>query len=360
MKSKRSTISKHTVFSYKKESISIALSLIFITTIFAQPDFRKLSKNNVIVHDPVMVQENGNYYMFNTGKGISMWKSENMTAWEKYPPVFKTAPDWTVQAVPDFKNHIWAPDIICYNNQFYLYYSVSSFGKNTSCIGLVTNKTLDTSSIDYKWVDQGKIIQSVPGRDEWNAIDPNLIFDEEGQPWLSFGSFWNGIKLVKLNPDLKSVAQPEEWYTIAKRQRDFNIDVRNPGDGAIEAPFIFKKNGFYYLFVSFDYCCRGVNSNYKIMAGRSTTVQGPYVDKDSIRMDKGGGSLVVSGDEKYSGVGHNSVYTFNNKDYMVFHAYDIEKHGISTLMIIPVTWDGELWPIINLTDRKDITKITQK
>ena len=58
---------------------------------------------------------------------------------------------------------------------YYLYYSVSAFGKNTSCIGVATNKTLHPSSPDYKWTDHGKVIQSVPGRDMWNAIDPNLV-----------------------------------------------------------------------------------------------------------------------------------------------------------------------------------------
>jgi len=117
------------------------------------------------------------------------------------------------------------------------------------------------------------------------------------------------LKLVKLNADLKSIAQPEEWYTIARRERSFDIDVREPGDAALEAPFIFRKNGFYYLFVSFDYCCRGAQSTYKVMVGRSKKIQGPYVDKDGNSLVTGGGSLVIKGDEDWYAVGHNSAYT---------------------------------------------------
>ena len=135
---------------------------------------------------------------------------------------------------------------------------------------LLRIKPLTHLTKNFKWVDHGKVIQSVPGRDLWNAIDPNLAWDEKQQPWLVFGSFWSGMKLVKLSPTLDKVAQPEEWKTVSKRPRDFKVDDENAGDdGAVEAPFIFKKNNFYYLFVSFDFCCRGLKSTYKIMVGRN-------------------------------------------------------------------------------------------
>jgi len=113
---------------------------------------------------------------------------------------------------------------------------------------------------DYHWEDKGKLIQSFPGRDMWNAIDPNLVIDSAGTPWLTFGSFWEGIKLVRLNPDLVSIAQPEEWHTIAQRPRDFSTPDTSAGTAAIEAPFIFRHKGYYYLFVSYDYCCRAEKS----------------------------------------------------------------------------------------------------
>src|SRR6185295_8009522 len=134
-------------------------------------------------------------------------------------PVFDKAPDWAVKTVPGYTGHTWAPDISYHNGQYYLYYAVSAFGKNTSCIGLATNKTLHPSSKDFKWTDHGKVIQSVPGRDMWNAIDPNLITDADKTSWLVFGSFWNGMKMVKLDSTLSSVAQPEKWYTVAARKR---------------------------------------------------------------------------------------------------------------------------------------------
>lgn len=299
------------------------------------------------VHDPVMIKEGNTWYLFCTGFGISVFTSTDLQNWKKEKPVFAKAPQWAVDAVPGFRGHIWAPDISFHNGMFYLFYSVSAFGKNTSCIGVAVNKTLNTSSPDYKWDDKGKVIQSVPGRDMWNAIDANLIFDENKTPWLSFGSFWNGIKLVKLKDQLTSVAEPQQWYTIASRPRNFNTPDISAGNAAIEAPFIFKKDDYYYLFVSWDYCCRAEKSDYKVVVGRSKQVTGPYLDKNDVPMNANGGSLVVQGDQKeWFAAGHNSVYNFNGKDYMIYHGYDALDKGRPKLIINELGWDNDGWPVL--------------
>lgn len=293
----------------------------------------------ISVHDPVIIKQDSIYYIYCTGQGIAVFSSPDMKSWHPHSPVFSKAPAWTVSMVPGFKGYIWAPDISYHNGQYYLYYAVSAFGKNTSALGLATNKTLDTSSKEYGWIDHGKVIQSIPDRDDWNAIDPNLIYDEAGTPWLSFGSFWSGIKLVKMTPDLLSVAQPEEWFGIASRRKQMPLD----NDNAIEAPFLFRHGKYYYLFVSFDYCCRGEKSTYKMMVGRSEHVQGPYFDKDSISMMNGGGSLVLAGDKNWYGVGHNAVASFDGRDYLVFHGYDARDNGKPKLRIEELEWKED-WP----------------
>jgi arabinan endo-1,5-alpha-L-arabinosidase len=303
---------------------------------------------NILVHDPVMIRQDSTYHLFCTGFGISNWSSVDMKTWKPEKPVFAAAPGWAVKAIPEFKGHIWAPDISFYKGQYYLFYSVSAFGKNTSCIGLASNVTLNTSDPAFHWTDHGKVIQSVPGRDDWNAIDPNLIVDEQGTPWLTFGSFWSGIKLVKLNDHLTGVAQPEEWRGLAKRPRDFETDEREAGNGAIEAPFIYKHDKYYFLFVSFDFCCRGNESTYKIMTGRSENVTGPYLDGNGKPMAQGGGTLVLGGNENYHGLGHNAVCHFDGKDYIVFHAYDAKDGGKPKLIIRELRWNSNDWPETDL------------
>ncbi len=303
-------------------------------------------QDSIPVHDPVMIKQDSVYYVFCTGFGISVWSSFNRKDWKKEKPVFSAPPQWAVAAVPGFKGHTWAPDISYHNGLYYLYYACSSFGKNTSVIGVATNKTLNAASPEYQWEDHGKVIQSVPGRDMWNAIDPNLVVDDSNTPWLAFGSFWNGIKLVKLDADLLSVAEPQQWYTIAARPRNANTPDTAAGNAAIEAPFIFKKNGYYYLFVSWDYCCRAEKSTYKMMVGRSKNVTGPYYDKKGVDMKFNGGTLLLEGDKRWYGVGHNGTYTFDGKDYLIFHGYDAADKGRSKLRVEELQWDEEGWPVV--------------
>ena len=299
------------------------------------------------VHDPTMIRQGDTYYLFGTGQGIEVHSSKDLKSWREEPRVFERAPEWTFTTVPGFEGHIWAPDISEHNGAFYLYYAISLPGKITSAIGVATNKTLDRSSADFKWVDHGAVLQSVPGRDLWNAIDPQLIVDDKGTPWLAFGSFWSGLKLVKLQPDYLRLAEPQEWHALAKRDRTVLQDDLDAEPAAIEAVFIFRHDPYYYLFMSWDYCCRGVKSTYKIMIGRSKQLIGPYLDKDGHSLTKGWGSLVLQGNQHWPGVGHNSAYTFDGKDYLVFHAYDARDEGKSKLKVLEMGWDAALWPTLD-------------
>ncbi|HEY0610675.1 MAG TPA: arabinan endo-1,5-alpha-L-arabinosidase [Chitinophaga sp.] len=335
----------------KRLSNLLALILICSYGVLAQPVpvGTIFTTRNTPVHDPVLIKEKDTYYLFCTGNGISVYSSPDLQHWRKEAPVFSHPPEWAVKTIPRFKGHIWAPDISFYKGRYYLYYAVSAFGKNTSCIGVAVNTTLDPQSPAYKWEDKGKVIQSVPGRDMWNAIDPNLIVDDSGAPWLSFGSFWEGIKLVKLQPDLQSLAEPQEWYTIARRPRDFATPDTAAGNGAIEAPFIYRKGKYYYLFVSTDYCCRGEKSTYKVVVGRSEEVQGPYLDKQSVPLQLNGGTLVVQGDGvNWYGAGHNAVFSESGKDYLVLHGYDAKDQGRSKLITEEIIWDPGGWPTVKI------------
>ena len=315
----------------------------------AVPVGTEFSARNTPVHDPVLIKEKDTYYIFCTGNGISVYSSPDLQRWRKEAPVFSRPPEWAVRTIPGFKGHIWAPDISFHNGRYYLYYAVSAFGKNTSCIGLAVNTTLDPRSPGYKWEDKGMVIQSVPGRDMWNAIDPNLVFDDQDTPWLSFGSFWDGIKLVKLQDNLQAIAEPQEWYTIARRPRDFSTPDTSAGNGAIEAPFIFRKGKYYYLFVSRDYCCQGEKSTYKVVVGRSEKVQGPYLDKQQQPLQLDGGTLVAEGDGvNWYGAGHNAVFSNSGKDYIVLHGYDAKDRGRSKLIIEEISWDPDGWPIVKI------------
>lgn len=319
----------------------------------AQDSGEPMTKGEMIVHDPVMIREDGVYYLFTTGPGITVWKSDDMKQWVRDGRVFEDRPEWADEAVPGFNGHIWAPDISYYNGKYYLYYSISAFGKNTSCMGLTINKTLDRESPEFRWEDQGIVLQSFPGMDNWNAIDPHVAVDEDGQAYLAFGSFWSGLKMARLSRDRKSIIDDrEDFITIASRnpgpserpEEGYPIEA---GRGAIEGPFIFKKGDDYYLFASTDYCCRGADSTYKMIVGRSKKLVGPYRDRDGVSLNEGGGTVLLTGDDEWYGVGHNSVYEFDGVDYLIFHGYDAKtERALPKLHIEILQWDDEGWPFV--------------
>jgi arabinan endo-1,5-alpha-L-arabinosidase len=290
------------------------------------------------IHDPVIIKAEDTYYLFCTGRGISARQSPDLIDWEiPFPQsVFGSPPAWAQEMIPG-QMDIWAPDISYYNDKYHLYYSVSTFGSNRSVIGLATNTTLDFEDEAFEWVDQGLVIEST-GVENYNCIDPNLIIDNDGVPWLVFGSFWSGIKMRRLDYATGKLST-EDTTLYALSERSIN-------SGSVEAPFIISREGFYYLFVSFDFCCRGVDSTYHVMVGRSETITGPYVDREGVEMLDGGGTQVTFPTERWRGPGHNAILRDNDVDYIVYHSYDAEAEGTPTLRIDPLVWDDEGWPAI--------------
>ena len=300
----------------------------------------------VSVHDPVMAKEGKTFYLYSTGPGISFYSSTDMLNWRSEGRIFKADPTWAKKAAPSFDGHIWAPDIHFHNGKYYLYYSVSGFGKNTSGIGVTTSPTLDPRSANYKWTDQGLMLQSVPTRDDWNAIDPNIIEDDKGVPWMSFGSFWSGLKIVKLDASRTRLAEPQVWHNLARLELPDTKATPNE----IEGPHILKKNGYYYLFASWGLCCRKKEITYRVVVGRSKQLTGPYLDRAGKDMNAGGGSPVISGNATWKGMGHNSAYTIDGRDLLVMHAYETADDYKQKLKIMDVKWDKDGWPMVDPLD----------
>jgi len=299
------------------------------------------------VHDPSIIKEGDTYYLFSTGysatERIPIRCSKDLRHWSRCGDVLSRIPDWALREVPGVTN-LWAPDISLFNGKYHLYYSVSTFGSNRSVIALATNRTLDALSPEYGWQDEGMIIQSRI-QDDWNAIDPNIVLDEGGQPWLAFGSFWGGIKLRRV--DLltgKLSTDDTKLYSLASRPRGPNLP------GAVEAPFIVRRGGLYYLFVSFDICCKGAESTYKTMVGRSFKVTGPYADRTGTQMTRGGGTLVLASAGRWRGPGHNAVLEEAVEDKIFYHAYDAQDGGVPKLRVGSLAWDAEGWPFAATPD----------
>jgi len=295
------------------------------------------------VHDPCIIRQDDTYYLFSTSVKtdtagfIACRRSRDLISWERAGFVFKEIPEWARDAVPRTKG-IWAPDISFFNGLYHLYYSVSSFGSNQSVIGLATNKTLDPAAPGFEWIDKGLVVRSRL-HDQYNAIDPNLAVDRDGKYWLSWGSFWDGLKLARIDPVTgKRMEGEDKMLSLASRP------ARRGEPSPIEAPFIISHGDFYYLFASFDFCCRGAKSTYFVACGRAGDITGPYLDVQGRSLLEGGGSIVIQGNERFKGTGHNAVLRDGDQDYLVYHAYDAEHDGTPNLRISPIHWTPDGWP----------------
>ncbi len=312
---------KRSVFKLSAAAL-LALTIPAMVPLQADAAFWNLTGDR-IAHDPSLIKEGSTWYEFHTGQGIQVKRSDDGINWYSVPRVFLSPLSWWSSYVPNQSpNDVWAPDVQSYNGRVWLYYSISSFGSNTSAIGLASATSVSAGS----WRDDGLVLRTTSGNN-YNAIDPNLVIDAAGEPWLAFGSFWSGIKLTRLD---KSTMKPTgQLYSIASRPN------------GIEGATVTYRNGYYYLFASIDKCCQGVNSTYKIVYGRSTSITGPYLDKSNVSMMSGGGTVLDAGNSVWKGPGGQDVY---NNSVIARHAYDATDNGAPKLLINDLLWDSSGWP----------------
>jgi len=299
------------------------------------------------VHDPCIIRQGDTYYVFCTTQRqdapgqISCRISRDLVSWKRIGTVFDKLPGWIGAVIPDARG-LWAPDISFYGGRYWLYYAASSFGSNQSAIGLATNPSLDPSVSAFHWKDEGLVFQSGKA-DDYNCIDPAHFVDRGGQRWLAFGSFWGGIKLMKLDHETGKPSASPELITLAARPEP------EGGPDPIEGAFLIERDGWYYLFASYDFCCKGAQSNYYTACGRSRQITGPFVGKDGRRMTDGAGVVILKANNqeeggRWRGPGHCAILRDKDRDYIVYHAYDRQHDGIATLRIAPVVWSADGWP----------------
>lgn len=278
---------------------------------------------SLVTHDPTISYENGTWWVFQTGPGIAgKWSSDGV-AWNDAAAIFPNGLNWWANYVPEHDGiDVWAPELKSYNGRSWLYYSISTFGSRVSAIGL----TSATSVSAGNWRDDGLVINTT-NSNNYNAIDPDLVIAKDGAPWLVFGSWNSGIKLMRINPiTMKPFGQ---LYSLASRS------------GGIEAPTIVYRQGYYYLFVSVGVCCAGTDSTYRIAYGRASDIRGPYLDKNGNNMLSAGGSILDAGNSQWAGPGGQDIL---NTDVMVRHAYDGGDNGVPKLLISTLNWDSNGWP----------------
>ena len=285
--------------------------------------------NNPVVSkslpDPTIIKVGDTFYLYATEdtRNTPIFKSTNLTDWTFVGTAF------TDQTRPTFepKGGLWAPDINIINGKYVLYYSMSVWGGEETCgIGIAV-----ADKPEGPFTDKGKLFCSNE-IGVTNSIDPFYI-DDDGRKFLFWGSF-RGIYAIELSEDGLSIKPNAEKLRIAGT--------------AFEAVYIFKKDGFYYLFASIGSCCEGIKSTYQLVAGRSPSLLGHYVDKSGKKMLDNGYNVVVGKNSRFVGNGHCSEIVQDNdgNDWIFYHGVDIDKPKGRVLLLDQVKWDKERWPYI--------------
>jgi arabinan endo-1,5-alpha-L-arabinosidase len=302
-------------------------------------------------HDPSVALVNGVYCLVATSRDsfVPIWTSRDRVHWKYWGPVLPDQPNWLQAAVPQHTS-IWAPAPLLTAGKFRIYYCASQkFGSNTSFIGMAENDRFDPDQPTQGWVDKGKLIESDAGKDNFNAIDPDVCTGPDGRQWMVYGSYWSGIYEMELDPEtglLKSGATPVHVAS--------NTGERgNP----LEAPFLRFHNGYYYLCVTYGLAAQGVHSTYRMMIGRSKEPEGPFVGFDGTPMTEGGHTdLLKSSPPMFAPGGGNMFEDAKGDWWLAYHYYDSTKHwvgdiwGRPTLQIRKVVWGADGWPLPGLPD----------
>lgn len=293
-------------------------------------------RSRLRVHDPsTLVRADGTWWVFSTGRLLQAARSTDLRQWEKLPSPLVAAPAWAREVAPgNKKDYYWAPEVIRRGDRWFLYYSVSEFGKNTSAIGLATATTLDPKAPGHGWTDQGIVIRSGAG-DRFNAIDPSLLSDRDGRLWMAFGSFWDGLFVVELDPKTGLRLAPDSPLHRVASGRE------------IEAATLYRRGDYYYLFFNDGLCCRGKDSTYRIRVGRSRTVTGPYLDDHGRDLVAGGGVPFLSTKDDFIGPGHAGLLAdADGREWVSVHFYDGARNGAPTLGLRRLGWTEDGWPLV--------------
>jgi len=302
-------------------------SLIFLLFLFYFTASTRVSYTNPIVRedapDPTIIKANGLYYLYATGEKI--YRSNNMINWQYVRKVFegKTRPSFV-----DVSSY-WAPCITKQNNRYVLYFALSTWGGvDAAGIGVATASTpegpFDIANGNGKLFQSGEVGVK-------NSIDPNYI-EENGRKYIIWGSFY-GIYGIELNSDGLTVKDTRNKFQLAGTY--------------FEAPYIYKRGGYYYLFGSIGSCCEGDNSTYQTVVGRSTSFTGPYTARNGGRMLDNSFEVLLSGNSVWAGPGHNSRIIEDNSGitWMTYHAYIRGQSNIGrTALIDEVKWSNDGWP----------------
>lgn len=309
-------------------------------------------------HDPTVVRDDGGtYYMFSTDAvanaqevpaGVHIRTSTDLVEWTYSGTAFDGVPspaaDWSGA------RGLWAPDVVRWPaGGWHMYYSASTFGSNTSAIGLAV-----APSPAGPWEDCGIAVATRSGEHSQNAIDAAVTLDAQGAPWLTYGSFFSGIYTLPLDTESgMPLVAGDLGVCIARRAQSV--------EGAVEGAFIIYRpeEGRYVLFTSYD----SLFSTYNVRVAVADDITGPYRDARGhcltdpdippvLAGTKVLGSYQFDGGTGWLAPGHNSVLTQEGPDgqpehFLVHHARFAADPTQHVAQLRRLFFNAAGWPVVS-------------
>lgn len=308
------------------------------------------------VHDPSIIKEGDYFYSYSTDAafgitvrpGIQVRRSRDLIQWEFMGWAFNALPAAASQYIganggTPFQS-LWAPYIMKHGSEFRLYYSLSSEQCKLSVIGLAT-----ATSPNGPWTDKGLVVTSkCSNNPQTNAIDPSVVVTPGGDHWMYYGSAYDGIYVVRLNPATGLTNVPDD-KGVRIAQRGFTGAVIN---GNIEGPEVIyhATQGMYYLFIAYDW----LETKYNVRVARSASPQGPFLDYNGadINNTADDGPMILApyqfqGHGGWQGVSHCSVFGDNGQYYMAHQGRPGVNKFYMVMHVRKIYWMENGWPVVS-------------
>jgi len=307
------------------------------------------------VHDPAIIKAGEYYYCYNTDvgygisvrSGIQIRKSKDLVEWTFVGWVFNNLPSmgsaFITQSGGTPFNSLWAPCIVKSGSEYRLYYSLTCSLPRLSVIGLATS-----SSPEGPWTERGQVVTSKNDNSvQTNAIDPSVCITPAGEHWMVYGSAWDGIYTVKLDPATGlALSAGDKGVRIANR--GFTNSVYN---GNIEgADLIYNAQlNKYYLFIAYDW----IDTKYNVRVMRGDQPNGPFYDFNNVNANTNvdHGPMIIApyqfaGHSGWQGVAHSTTFSDGNGQYFIAHQGrpGIDKYFMN-LHVRKLFWTTDGWPV---------------
>ncbi len=274
--------------------------------------------------DPSIIRVGKDYWATATSSEWSpqfpILHSRDLVNWEVVGSVFQSRPAWAT-------GNFWAPEITTYNGLYYVYY----VGRKLNGPLAVAVAIADKPQGPYK--DYGVLVSQAAG-----SIDPFLVKDEHGDPYLVWKEDGNSRKLPTV-----LWAQKLDKYGVTLVGEPKEI-MRNdaPWEGAvIEGACIVHRGDFFYLFYSGSGCC-GVNCNYALGVARSRTLLGPW--------EKNPGNPILAGNGDWRCPGHGTIVSDDyGRFWLLYHGYNAKTFIFTgrEALLDEVRFTADGWAEIN-------------